>query len=940
MSADTPLNLSWALHCLEQLDELVVVTDAAIGEQGRGGPYLRYVNAAFERCTGWSRAEVLGQPLRSLGGAGLAAATRAQIRAAYLGGQATEVELETQRRDGSPLWLRSRLMPLRAGDGALNGLLFLQTDQTEAQAVRSDRSRLGDWFAGAAASALSALYVTSAVRGADGQVIDFRIEYANAKGGELLQQPPAALVGQAMRDCLPGSRTEVLIGHCRRVLETGQPFVEEFEVVEYPPAMRWLRHQLVPLRDGVAITSENISERKQTEAMLQAFLHHWPGRAWISDTEGNILAANAAYAEVLRARGAPSLPTRLVDCYQPDLAELYLQNNRRIDSSGEPEHLLEPGLRPDGSRGLFETCKFPLGEQGGLRLIGGFALDITEREDQRESAERLAAIVRSSGDAILSLDLQGRILSWNHGAERLFGYSEAEATGRPVAMLAPPELRGEAAALLRRVSEGEAQMRCETVRLCRDGSLVPVQLSMAPIRDREGRCVGLSEISTDIGERQRREAQSRYFAEHDPLTGALNERGLLQAVEGALGSRSDQGWALLRLCMARYADFRDAFGLAHGHALLAQAVERLAASFGDAGRGVAHLGQSEFAVLLELGTECEAAPDNSLARFLACQREPLTAMGIEFDFELRGGLARFPQDAGSAEALMRCADLAFAEAKRSSAPALVAYAPAMGERVAYQVRLQRELARALARDQLRVVLQPIMDDARAPQVAGFEALLRWRHPELGEVPPAQFIPVAEESGLIVPIGGFVLQQACRLKAELDAAGYGHLFLSINVSRDQFRHGDLPARVAAAIADCGIDGHRLELEITESALLEQSDLGADQLEALATLGVGLSIDDFGTGYSSLSYLHRFPLTKLKVDRSFVLRLPGDRGAAEIVRSILTLARSLGLDTLAEGVETEAQQQLLLGLGCDQFQGYLYSRPLEAEAVLGWLQQPHG
>lgn len=936
MSTHILIGADWALHCLEQLDELVVVTDADVGEEGRGGPYVRYVNAAFERCTGWSRAEVLGQPLRSLGGSGLAAATRAQIRSAYLRGHAAEVELQTQRRDGSLLWLRSRLLALRGDGGVLQGLLFLQTDQTEAHAVRSDRSRLGDWFAGAAASALTALYITSAVRAGDGEVVDFRIEYANAKGGELLRQTPAALVGQVLRECLPGSRTGVLIQHCRRVLETGQPFVEEFEVPEYPPALRWMRHQIVPLRDGVAVTAENISDRKQTEAMLQAFLHHWPGRAWISDTEGNILAANAGYAEVLLARGAQAFPARLADCYQPELAELYLQNNRRIDASGQPEHILEPGLRSDGSRGLFEACKFPLGEQGGRRLVGGFALDITEREGQRESAERLAAIVRSSGDAILSLDLQGRILSWNQGAERLFGYSEAEVTGRSVAMLAPPEHRTEADRQLLRVQLGEDQLRYESVRVCRDGSLVQVLVSMAPIRDRDGRCVGVSKIITDIGERHRRELQSRYFAEHDSLTGALNERGLLQAVETALAGGPGRGWAMLRLGMVRYADFRDLFGLAHAHALLGQAVERLAATFDAAGDRVAHLGQSEFALLVDLGEEADAALSQALLRLEACQQAPLEAVGIEFDFELRAGLARFPQDADSAEALLRCADLAFAEAQRSAGRALVAYAAAMGERIAYQVRLQRELARALDRGQLRVVLQPIMDDARQPQVAGFEALLRWQHPELGEVPPAQFIPVAEESGLIVPIGEFVLRESCRLKAVLDAAGHGHLFLSVNVSRDQFRHGGLPAQVAQAITSSGVDGARLELEITESALLEQSVLGADQLEALASLGVGLSIDDFGTGYSSLSYLHRFPLTKLKIDRSFVMRLPADRGAAEIVRSILTLARSLGLDTLAEGVETEAQQQLLLGLGCDQFQGYLYSWPLEAEDVLGWLQ----
>lgn len=935
MNRDTALELGWALHCLDHVEELVLITDAELAAEGLGGPYVRYVNAAFERCTGWPRDEVLGRPLRMLGGAGTAEATRAQIRAAYREGQATEVELDTQRRDGSAMTLRSRLLPLRDADDVLQGFMFLQSDLTAARAMQSERWRLDDWFEGAGASALSALYITSAQRDADGEVIDFRIEYANAKGGELLQQDPCALVGQALSECLPGSRTEALIGHCQRVLESGRPFVEEFEVPEYPPAMRWLRHQVVPLRDGVAVTSENISDRKQTESMLQAFLHYWPGRAWISDTEGNILATNAAYADVLAARGASRLPTRLVDCYGPDLAALYLQNNRRIDAGGEPEHLLEPGLRVDGSRGLFETCKFPLGEQGGRRLVGGFALDITEREGERQTADRLAAIVRSSGDAILSLDLQGHIVSWNQGAERLLGYSEAEAIGRHESVLAPSALREEAAALWQRVRAGEPLVRAESVRLCRDGSEVQVQLSMSPIIDRDGRCVGVSQIATDIGERHRRERQTRYFAEHDPITGALNERGLLLTAQAWIDTAPQRALALLRLRVVRFGEFRDAFGTAHAHALLGQVVERLSACFDGSPHCVAHFGQNDFALLVE-------KPDHNADRALSllgaglqqAQQTPLEVVGIEFDLELRAGLACYPDDARSGEALLRCADLAISAS--TSSRGMARYDAAMGERVAYQVRLQRELARALARGQLRLVLQPIVESRPPQRALGMEVLLRWRHPELGDVPPARFIPVAEESGLIVAIGGFVIEQACRIKAWLEAEGLGHLFVSLNVSPDQFRHGDLPTRVSEALGAHGLEGSGLELEITESTLMEQTEHSAQQLQALAALGVGLSIDDFGTGWSSLAYLHRFPLTKLKVDRSFVSGLPQDHGAAAIVRSILTLARSLELSTLAEGVETSAQQDLLAGLGCSQLQGFLHSPPLEAEVLLDWLR----
>ena len=940
MNADTALDLKWALHCLEHLEELVLVTDAERGA-GLGGPYVQYVNAAFERCTGWRRAEVIGRPLRSLGGAGNAEATLAQIRAAYLQGQATEVELQTQRRDGSAMSLRSRLLPLRNDAGQLRGFLFLQSDLTEARAVRSERARLAEWFEGAASSALSALYITSAVHADSGEVLDFRVEYANRMGGELLQADPRALVGQTIRECVPGSRTEVLIGHCRRVLASGLPFVEEFEVAEHPPELRWMRHQVVPLKDGVAITAENITARKtveldlqQRETMLQAFLDNCPGFAWIADERGCTLAANAAYLRLMALLGVPGLPMPMERVFAPELTELYARNNLRVIESGEAERMLEPGLRADAGRGLFETFKFPLGVRNGVRLVGGISIDITEREGQHQASERLAAIVRSSGDAILSLDLAGRIVSWNHGAELLYGFSESEVLGRCVDVLVPEALKADAAARLQRVLAGETLQRIESRRRCRDGSEAWVLLSMSPIEDRDGRCVGVSEIASDIGERHRREQQTRYFSEHDPVTGALNERGLLLAATHWIERGPAYPLLLLRLRVERFSEFREAFGMAHGHALLGQVVERLAVRFEGVEHRVAHFGQNEFALLIDGASAQpgEAAPQADVfERLASAQREPIQVIGIEFDLELAVGLARFPRDAADGESLLRCADLAMAV----GAHAVTAYDPSMGERVAYQVRLQRELARALARGQLRLMLQPIVDARPPHRVLGVEALLRWRHPELGEVPPARFVPVAEESGLIVAIGSFVIQEACRLKAWLEAQGYGQLFISLNVSPHQFRHGDLPVRFADALRAHGLDGRGVELEITESTLMEHSPATAGQLQSLAALGLGLSIDDFGTGWSSLAYLHRFPLTKLKVDRSFVATLPQDHGAAAIVRSILTLARSLELITLAEGVETEAQQALLGGLGCAQLQGFLHSPPLEPEALLDWL-----
>ncbi len=936
MATNSGLDARWVLEGLEHLQEMVMVTDT--GQHGDGVRIL-YVNAAFERMTGWSREESIGRSPKFLQGPGTDRAVLATIREALDAELAVEVELINYTRDGRAYPTRLHIQPVHDERGVLTSFISLKTDLSEEREREAEGRRLAEWFEGAAASSPDALYMLSAVRDEAGELIDFVCDYANRKGGELMLCSKEELVGRRIRELLPASRVDAVFEECRKVLSGGIARVEEFEVLEYPIDLRWLRNQIVPLSEGVAIACSNITQRKQAELataqreqMLQSFLDNCPGMAWICDEKGNTITANAAYRELMRLRGAESLPSPFRQMYPQEMSELYMHNNLRIANSGTPERVLEPSPRMDGSMGLYESFKFPLGERDGMRLLGGIAIDISEREGERQAAERLAALVQSSGDSILALDLSGKIVSWNLGAQQMFGYEATEALGMPISMLSPPELRGESEAMIAEVLEGAPLVRMRTVRTSREGEPVHVQLSLSAITDRDGLCIGLSEIATDVGESRRLEEQSRYFAEHDPVTGTWNERGILLAVSTALRAAPAACFAVLRLAVDRYSEFRDAFGVNHADELLTQVAVRLAQALPETAHEIGHLGQNQYAMLVAC-----AAPDGCdiqarMDKLVEVMGVSLDVLGIEVDVGLHCGAALYPAHGTDAETLMRCADLALGQAQRSIEGRPGLYEPAMGQRVAFQVRLQQELSRAIVRGQLRVVMQPIFDDSSPARAIGMEALVRWSHPQLGKVPPSQFIPVAEESGLIVDIGSFVLREACRIKSRLDDAGCGDLFLSVNVSRDQFRRGDLPELVAAVLADTRVSASQLELEITEGVLMEHTGETERQLKALSTMGVGLAVDDFGTGYSSLSYLQRFPVTKLKIDQSFVSVLPDDRGAAEIVRTILTLARSLDLVPVAEGVETLTQRDALLAMGCPQFQGYLLSPPVEESQLL--------
>ncbi|WP_458093964.1 putative bifunctional diguanylate cyclase/phosphodiesterase [Roseomonas sp. WA12] len=365
----------------------------------------------------------------------------------------------------------------------------------------------------------------------------------------------------------------------------------------------------------------------------------------------------------------------------------------------------------------------------------------------------------------------------------------------------------------------------------------------------------------------------------------------------------------------------DTFGHAAGDALLQQAAARLR-NLARASDVVARIGGDEF-VVVQTGVSVPADVAALAARIMADIAMPYDLGGPQASVDTSIGIALFPADGGTVEALLKNADTALYRAKKSGRGVACFFEPEMEEALRERSQLEHDLRRAMARSEFSLTFQPLWG-CRTRKVTAHEALLRWTHPQRGPISPAAFIPVAEECGVILPLGRWVLEQACAAAAAWPEA----LTVAVNISPVQFQRGDLPGVVAEVLAATGLPAHRLELEVTEGMLLEDSDRALGVMRALKAQGVRLALDDFGTGYSSLSYLRRFPFDKIKIDRSFIQAIETDPGARAIVNAVLAMGHSLRLRATAEGVETERQLTVLQALGCDEVQGYLLGRPVPA------------
>jgi len=575
-----------------------------------------------------------------------------------------------------------------------------------------------------------------------------------------------------------------------------------------------------------------------------------------------------------------------------------------------------------------------LGEQ--RRLAARLEQAVTEVGAQRDGLARLAAVVHSTDDSVIMMTPGGLITSWNPGAERAYGYSDAEALGAHVSMIIAPERIGIFGPTMAALAEGQT-VRLDTVHVRKDGSRVPTSVAISTVYDDTGGPIGVVAIARDMTERNRAEEQARdvsrqleaqasqlaRLAYSDPLTGLGNRTLFGQRLsELAQTAAPDAGgrFALVVLDLDDFKVVNDSLGHATGDALLVAAAERLRAVVGDGGT-VARLGGDEFAVLLDSADETGAVRVAELV--LAQFYRDFHVLGHALRTTASVGIAAGSPDADATD-LLRNADLAMYAAKAAGKGKLAVYRSEMFVEAQQRLDLENHLRHAVEHEEMHLAYQPIVDAATGG-LCTVEALLRWQHPTWGMVSPATFIPVAERSGTIVPLGAWVLRTACRDARELADQRGGPVRVAVNVSARQLHAADFASVVRSALDDSGIDPALLTLELTESLLMDEDGYSTAVLRELSALGVRLSIDDFGTGHSSLARLRTLPVTELKIDRAFVHEMGPDGDCGPIITAIVAMARALGLSVVAEGVETHVQLEALQRLGCDAVQGFLVARP---------------
>ena len=581
------------------------------------------------------------------------------------------------------------------------------------------------------------------------------------------------------------------------------------------------------------------------------------------------------------------------------------------------------------------------GAREGLRQARGDLTaanaDLGERVTALHRAEeKLSGVLDSIDSVVWSFSLtDNKLLYLNPAAERLYG--------RPVG-----DFFADKTLWMSIVHPGDRlrvrDYRCEQLaakaltleyRIVRpDGSERWLEDKARVIRGPGGLPVRIDGVASDISERRSHAVRMAFQANHDALTGLPNRNLLNDRIAQALAQvpRSGRHVAVLFLDLDGFKFINDSYGHLFGDVLLRTIAARLEVVVRE-GDTVARLGGDEFVILLPDLAEAEDSV-HVAAKVVEAFKVPISQDGRDLHLSASIGISVFPRDGDSGDLLLQHADVAMYRAKANGRNRFESYSNEMGAQARERTLLESALRVALERNQLELYYQPQFDRARGV-IVGMEALLRWHHPELGMVSPARFIPLAEETGLIVPIGEWVLRTACVQAAAWHAAGATGLSMAVNMSATQFQQQDVPALVGSVLRETGFPAQFLELELTESVLMQDTEAAVATVRQLKNLGLRLALDDFGTGYSSLSYLRRFPIDVLKIDQSFTRDVTSDEGAASITRAIIAMARSLNMTTVAEGVETQEQLDRLSTFGCDVMQGYFLGRPQPVDRITALL-----
>ncbi|WP_232222197.1 bifunctional diguanylate cyclase/phosphodiesterase [Thioalkalivibrio paradoxus] len=574
-------------------------------------------------------------------------------------------------------------------------------------------------------------------------------------------------------------------------------------------------------------------------------------------------------------------------------------------------------------------------EEHVLRIIAASIGAAIERRRAAEGQRRAAAVIESTRDGVMITDLSPRIVSVNPAFTQITGYDEEEVVGQNPRFLQSGRHGPDFYLAMWKSLRNAGHWRGEIWNRRRDGKVYPQWLSISRVLDEHGRPIHYTGVFTDISEIKRTEEQLQHLAHHDPLTDLPNRLLAQVRLEQAIARarRNRYQVAVLFLDLDRFKTINDSLGHPVGDHLLVEVAKRLAGRLREQDT-LARLGGDEFLLILEQPRDPEAAGQLADVLLKLLEQPFVIENGRELFVSASIGISLFPDDATTVTELIQHADAAMYQAKSRGRNTYQFYTAALTRLANLRLSMEARLRRAIERNELLLHYQPQVDLATGTPV-GVEALVRWQSSEGRIVPPGEFIPIAEDSGLIVPLGYWVLREACTQGRSWLDAGRPPMRLAVNLSALQWQHKDLLKRIQAILDETGFPAEQLEFEITETTLMEGGGPETGVLVALRDLGVRVAIDDFGTGYSSLAALKRFPVDVLKIDRAFVDGLPDDPDDQEITSAIIAMARSLHLEPVAEGVETRAQRDFLLERGCRTGQGFLFARPLPVGECVQWL-----
>ncbi len=837
-------------------------------------------------------------------------------------------------------WFFSRKLVVPDREGRPRYILTFNLDVTREVEIEQALARANRF--------LDALFDTMPAMLAVRELADGRLVRVNPSFCRFLGRPPEAILGRTMDELGLGDPALRRVDEQRLVSERGG-VVDRTEPVEVAGGRRWLRTLEVAVHgeDGRPthvlalhhdVTQQVLAEQRlaQSRAFLDTIVQHLPWPLAVTDAAtGAVLLTNPPGREGLLARlGAASAGDRAAAALAALDDRVRTGPERAVDElvaegSGEQRrwHRVRKVAVPDGS----DACRYLL----------TLAEDVTERHRMTARLQRSEAMLRRSQSI-------ARVGSWRWriGESELEGSEELHRLlGRPpragplplrtVLRAVPGEDRPRLRSILRAVEEGQGRASF-TLRIRRlDGAVRHMSVEAELDLSEESGTLAVLGTAQDVTERVEAEGRIRHLALHDYLTGLPNRMLFDERLAAAVAAARGRGRRVALHCidLNDFKGLNDTLGHQAGDELLRQVAGRLAQLVGSSDL-VARLGGDAFALLPHevQGPEAAAA---LAARVTAALALPFRIAGKEVVSTASVGIALSDgQDLGPGD-LLRRADIALYAAKAAGRGSFRFFSPELNARLRERKLIEARLRIALENRALQLAFQP-QYALRTGRLVGLEALVRWRDPELGQVSPDRFIPVAEDTAQILELGEFVLYEACLQASRWRAAGRPIARVAVNLSPAQFAYQDLVDTVARILRATGLPAEALELEITEGTLMRDRHGAVATLEALHALGVTIALDDFGTGYSSLSYLKRFPLDKIKIDRSFVADLPDDPDDAAITRTIISLGKTLGLKVLAEGVETPAQRDFLLREGCDEAQGYLFARPLTAdqlEAMLG-------